>query len=287
VSDSNIAFLEGPGFGCFFIIGAMKAGTGSLYHYLAGHPDIYASPVKEPKFFANPSPSDRELREYRALFDGRTTERWVFEASGAYSKHPHRNGVPERIQRMAPEARFIYVLRHPVERVFSAYTHNLAHGRERRPVRQAVVNDGYLDVSRYHLQLDQYLKIFPRNRILVLLFEDLVTQRAETVHRVFRFLGLTEDVPLDSLDRHFNETSRKRAPGPVLRALSAIPGYRQAPWKVRRFCYERWSVPLPPRQALVDAALYNDLLDALADDIEQLKSLLGDDLQRWDLSYRV
>ena len=74
MSDSSAPFLEGPGFGCFFIIGAMKAGTGSLYNYLAGHPDIYASPTKEPKFFAKPSPSGSEIRKYRALFEGRRAE---------------------------------------------------------------------------------------------------------------------------------------------------------------------------------------------------------------------
>ena len=286
MSDSSASFLEGPGFGCFFIIGAMKAGTGSLYNYLAGHPDIYASPTKEPKFFAKPSPSGSEIRKYRALFEGRTTERWVFEASGAYSKYPHKDGVPARIQRMAPNARFIYLLRHPVERVFSAYAHNLAEGRERRPVRQAVFGNGYLDVSRYHLQLQQYLKLFPRARILVLLFEDLVAERAETVRRVFRFLDLDEDVLLANLDRRFNETSRKRAPGPVLRAMAAVPGYPHLPWRLRNFCYERFSVPLPPRQALLDSGAYNELLEALKDDIEKLKSLLGDDLRQWDLSYR-
>ena len=279
--------MEGPGFGCFFIIGAMKAGTGSLYNYLAGHPDIHASPVKEPKFFANPAPTVSEVCAYRALFEGRTNERWVFEASSAYSKYPHRDGVPARIRRMAPGARFIYLLRHPVHRIFSAYAHNLAHGRERRPAGAAVFEDGYLDVSRYYLQLQQYLTFFPKDRILVLLFEDLVAERETTVRRVFRFLDLDDAVPLGNLGRRFNETSRKRAPGPLLRVLKATPGYTRWPWRVRNYCYNRLSVPLPPRQALVDPQVYNALLEELQDDVTNLKSLLGDELQAWDLSYHA
>jgi hypothetical protein len=283
--QKGVPFLEGDDFGCFFIIGAQKAGTTSLYHYLASHPDVYATAQKEPRFFLAPNPTPRARREYAALFAGRTSQRWVFEASTGYSRYPARPGVPGRIREMAPNARFIYLLRHPVERVLSAYRHNLAQGRERRPIREALRDDGwdYLDRSRYHMQLQQYLAVFPRDRILVLFFEDLVERQRQTLNRVFRFLEISADVNLSTAGKRFNDSSTKRVPGTLLRALSAIPGYERLPARVRKYCAERWSHPVPPRSELITPDLYNSVLQWLDEDIDRLKTLLEDDLRIWNL----
>jgi hypothetical protein len=282
----EVPVLEGPGFGCFFIIGAQKSGTTSLFHYLEGHPDLYASRRKEPRFFLRENPTRRQCEEYLALFAGRTSERWIFEASAGYTRYPRQSGVPLRMKRAAPNARFVYLLRHPVERVFSAYGHNLAHGRERRTLDEALADDrfGYLDTSRYYLQLQQYLECFPRERILVLFFENLVKRRTETIDRILQFLDVRRDVQLSNADRTFNDTSLKRAPGTALRVIAGLPGYRWLPDRVKMYCQERWSRPLPRRADLVRPDIYNRILDALASDIDHLRGLLDDDLSMWDLS---
>src|SRR5688572_3137697 len=101
----------------FFLIGAMKAGTSSMYEYLAAHPAIYAAPRKEPRLFAKPASEASDLSACAALFAGRTSETWAFEASTAYTKYPMISGVPERIHATFPDARLIYLIRDPIERI--------------------------------------------------------------------------------------------------------------------------------------------------------------------------
>lgn len=127
----------------FLIIGAAKAGTTSLYHYLAQHPQIYMSPIKEPNFFALEErcvdfrgPGDHlyikqfsvtELERYRSLFQGVTHEQAVGEASPLYLYSPV---APARSHRYVPEMKLIAILRHPVDRAYSAFLHLLRDERE-------------------------------------------------------------------------------------------------------------------------------------------------------------
>jgi len=143
----------------FFLAGAPKAGTTSLYHVLSQHPDIFMSPVKEPTFFAEEARAEnmvpylqatvrqqeREVREalkggisgnsvrgvvsrwedYVQLFAGVTHERAIGEASVTYLWSG--TAVP-RIVQMNPAARFLVILRNPAERAFSQYLHYVSDG---------------------------------------------------------------------------------------------------------------------------------------------------------------
>src|SRR5215218_4707583 len=118
----------------FLIIGAGKSGTTSLYHYLGQHPEVFMSPMKEPKFFCfegeRPNfrgPGDDEeinrkcvttIDAYRALFDGVACEKAVGEASSMYLYYPK---APERIDHHVAGVRLIAVLRNPVDRAYSSY----------------------------------------------------------------------------------------------------------------------------------------------------------------------
>src|SRR3712207_1803805 len=120
----------------FFIIGAQKAGTTSLYHYLKQHPQVYMSPVKEPFFFNHEIGPDGEvlkerfggpgrsrnpkfanLEEYCTLFEAVRDEEAIGEASVLYICVP---GTAERIERYAPGAKAIALLRDPADRAYSA-----------------------------------------------------------------------------------------------------------------------------------------------------------------------
>src|SRR5918995_644162 len=116
----------------FFIIGAQKAGTTSLYHYLNQHPQIYMSPVKEPFFFdhefsSNGEVVQQEFAEHQALFQGAKGETAIGEASPLYIYAP---GTPERIKEYVPEARSIALLRNPADRAYSAFLHAVRIGVE-------------------------------------------------------------------------------------------------------------------------------------------------------------
>ena len=117
----------------FFIIGAAKSGSTSLYHYVKQHPQIYMSPLKEPKFFALagekldfPGPGDQEnvsraitdIHSYRNLFQGRTTEIVIGEASVLYL---YSRRAINHIWQSIPNAKLIAILRHPVDRAYSNF----------------------------------------------------------------------------------------------------------------------------------------------------------------------
>jgi hypothetical protein len=209
--------MSGPN---FLIIGAAKAGTTSLYHYLRQHPDVYMSPVKEPAYYASAgaeaSRRDGVLTRtaYERLFDAATTERARGEASPQYLND---EAAPDRIAADLPDVRLIVSLRNPVDRAYSSYLGRLAGGTERRTLDEALRRGTYyFDSSLYHAPLTRYFTRFDRARIQVLLFDDLVADARATVQQVCDFLGIERDFAFDASARY----GSARAPrSPAVNAL--------------------------------------------------------------------
>lgn len=184
----------------FLIIGAAKAGTTSLYHYVRQHPDIYMSPVKEPAFYAPGPLSARSRAEYERLFEAATIQRARGEASPQYLNH---EAAPDRIAADLPDVRLIVSLRNPVDRAYSSYLGRLAGGTERRPVAEALRRGTYyFDSSLYHAPLTRYLTRFGAARVKVLLFDELVADPRATVRQVFDFLDVDRDAAVDTSVKH-------------------------------------------------------------------------------------
>jgi len=273
----------------FFVIGAMKAGTSSLYQYLACHPLIYASPIKEPGYFALASPTCADTHRYFSLFANRTVEEWAFEASTCYSKAPRIAGVAERIQHRFPDARFIYVLRNPIDRVYSHFLDNWIERGDREPFESAVLraDSHYVSVSRYYFQLCQYLDRFPHRNLHVVIFERMIRDPASTIKGICQFLELefaADSVPANTAH---NVTAKKRPYSPWARWISSQPWYARVPRPIRHLggtllgsyirpkCLELSDVRSPQR----DRAL----AELLHDDVEQLEAFLQMDLWDWDI----
>ena len=195
----------------FIVIGAMKSGTTSLFHYLQSHPQVFMSPLKEVDFFAAELNWDRGIDWYRRQFAGAGPDVVAIgEASTSYSKYPEYDGVPERIAATLPDVRLIYVVRDPIERIRSHYQHRSLIGAEREPMETAVVSDPrYVDCSRYVFQIRQYLRVFPREQLLVVSSESLRCDRESTVKEIYRFLGVDEDFVSDTLAREFYRSDER------------------------------------------------------------------------------
>jgi hypothetical protein len=265
----------------FFIIGAMKAGTTSLYKYLAGHPQLYASPRKEPRVFRDARTPDVMRREFLSLFKGRSNEEWCFEASTAYTKCPVFSGVPERIASVVPDARFVYLVRNPVERAWSQYVHNLAHGRETRSFSQAVAElPHYRDISRYGMQLNEFLAVFPRERVLVQVFEEMVKEPAATVRAVCEFLGVDASYTPPTGEVAFNVSSEKRRASGGLRLVQTLRADERIPWRLRHWLRERGQV-LPSKADVMTPDLRASLVESLRPDTEAFFDLLGRRVTAW------
>jgi hypothetical protein len=227
----------------FLVIGAMKAGTTSLYHYLRGHPHVFMPPVKELDYFAREPRSSHGIEWYRRQFAPAPAEAIAIgEASTLYTKHPRFPGVPERIAAQIPHARLIYLVRDPIERIRSHYQHQVALGAERAPLEDAIFRDPiYLDTSRYAMQIDRYLEVFASDQLLVLTSERLRGDREAAVREIYTFLGVDSNHLPVSIDREFYRSADRTTHSPFA-------------WRVRRTLKHRFPI-LKRAKELVDAPL--------------------------------
>lgn len=186
-----------------FVIGSMKSGTSYLWRLLDAHPAVFMSEPKEPCYFVDPEDLKtlfpmmwqqefwKDERNYLDLFEAAESHAVVGEASVFYSYLPLAPGVAERIHRFNPDARFIYLMRDPIERALSHYWHNVRYFGEYRPLDAAIRGDiQYLEVGNYAAQLAEYYRFFDRSKILALTFEALTEDPAATMATVFDWLGI-------------------------------------------------------------------------------------------------
>lgn len=186
-----------------FLIGSMKAGTTFLSELLSTHPAVFMSLPREPCHFADPRALRktwpvmyrqgywRSAERYLNLFAKAGDAKIIAEGSTVYTQAPRFAQVPERILEACPEARFVYIIRDPIERTLSHYWHCVWWWGERRRIAEAIRRDShYIDTSYYAHQLEVYLRHVPLERIHVLTLEELVTEPLTHLTRLFSWLGI-------------------------------------------------------------------------------------------------
>ncbi len=180
----------------FLVIGAMKAGTSSLYRVLRGHPQIAMCREKDVGFFSFDRVYSRGWGWYVSLFDVPPEARAVGEASVSYTKRAIEPHTVSRIGKHIPDAKFVYMVRHPMARIESHYlemckrrSHQL-RGTFSRAVRELRT---LVETSLYWKQLCWYRDHFPEERIRVVFFEDYVRDPQRVASTVFDFLGVDAD----------------------------------------------------------------------------------------------
>jgi hypothetical protein len=304
----------------FFIVGHEKCGTSALDLMLKSHPAIFLPDVKEQKFFvpelrgARGKPGVRDngrpfdLDGYLALFEPARADQLVGEVSPQYLRSHH---AAARIAEVAPEARIIAILREPASFLRSFHLQwvsnrveterdlrrALALEPERRagrriprgrPVAQTLF---YSDHVRYVEQLERYRSAFGREQMLVLIYEDFLSDNLQTVRRVQRFLGVDEEVPIEPVRtmplnavrapslKYLADSARaaRRNPAtasPLGRAIAALTpeSFRSQAFRARwrRLVYK------PP--AAPDEALMRELRARFFPEVQALSEYLGRDL---------
>jgi hypothetical protein len=274
----------------FLIIGAMKGGTTSLYNYLRPHPEVYMPATKELHYFVAEKNLPRGIGWYERHFRDAGDAIAVGEASTDYTKYPLYRGVPQRIAELMPLVRLIYVLRNPVDRIRSHYLHDLARGKERRTIDEAVSgNEHYLAPSRYALQIEEYLKRFPREQLLLVTSESLRNDRSAAMRRVHDFIGVNGEWSAPVQDREFNAASGKMTPSLLLRIARRVPGGARlrlrAPQSV--MAAERLlgstKRPLDTQAGTMSEELQRELMDELASDLQRLSKYMDEGFDAWGL----
>ena len=210
----------------FFIVGAPKAGTTSLYHYLNEHPDIDMSSQKEPDFFSYRYLQKQNLYygkkridtidKYHSLFK-RDNIKLRGEASVSYLFY---EDVPQRIIKYNPNAKIIIMLRNPIERAFSHYLMDYRLGlisenfdaiikSELKSSYNNLFYQQYILISEYALQVKRYLSAFPKKNIHFIYYEDFKENTNIIVSKVFLFLGI-DDGFTPSLQKKYNIYSQPK-----------------------------------------------------------------------------
>ena len=192
----------------FFIVGAPKAGTTSLYHYLNEHPKIRMSSVKEPNYFSHEdletqklyykSNKINSLDSYHNLFPKRDANLIYGEASVSYLFYKN---VAEKIKTYNKNAKIIILLRNPIERAFSHYLMDVRLGLISKSFESVVDSfetksknklfyQQYIELGKYYNQISNYKRLFNDKNILIIDYEDFKNKTSLCVSNVFDFLQI-------------------------------------------------------------------------------------------------
>jgi hypothetical protein len=193
----------------FVIIGAMKAGTTTLFRWLQAHPGTSLPITKEPHFFSLDDRYRRGLRSYAEHFQDAVPELVTGESSVTYSD-PDLPQAADRLLADLPDVRLVFLTRDPADRLKSHYLHEVRRSREKRSFREAITPDStYVRRSSYYSCLRPYLDQ-ASSRLLVVDMEALFGEDDTTWLRVQAHLGLSA---VDRPPVHANETTAKRPYG--------------------------------------------------------------------------
>lgn len=294
----------------FFVVGAARSGTTSLNRYLSQHPEIYLSPRKETHFFARDylppyfmGTGDERLNsllmrdedQYVQLYAGATAKA-LGESSAFYLCFTK---AAERMAQEVPDAKIILILREPVDRAYSAYMFLARDDRETLGFEEGLSREAerkqqgfepmwwYKELSLYSSQVQHYLEVFGPKRIKVLLYEEFYADPGQALRDVFAFLGVKEDVVINTSVRYnvsgVPKSRRLYAPlshfifnpSPFEKRIkSMIPLHLRRAWASKATGILTRPVPL-------DSHIHAQLRESFAEDVGTLEDLLHRDLSLW------
>jgi hypothetical protein len=313
-ADARGADLKGPD---FFIVGHQKCGTTALYRMLQEHPQIYMPAEKEPRFLipelrARPrngrTPKRPTTMEgYLRLFAPAEPGQISGEASPQYLRYPH---VPAAIAELRPDAKIIALLREPAD-FLRSFHGQMLHNRieteksfqkamELEPARRRGERFPrgcnrkswllYSDHIRYAEQLGWYHERFPREQVLVLLYEDYRRDNEAVVREVLRFLEVDDSLPIEQVDTRPLKDVRfqplhqltgamqeaRRNPSGVSRAVRAIDAV--VPTVARERFGEQWRRFIYQPRAKPDESFMRELRMRFRPEVQAAGEYIGRDL---------
>ena len=211
----------------FLIVGAAKCGTSSLHNYLNQHPDVFmpsyneqGMKAKEPRFLIKDLVKDRlhngvwDLESYQALFNNVVNEKAIGESTVLYLYY-YNEAIKNIKKYLGDDVKIIIMLRNPVDRAFSAYTHVSRSLKEPLSFEEALEveenrleNDitltpmvMYKDMGLYHNMVSAYIENF--KNVHVVMHEDFLQNTKAVVKLTLAFLGILRSVELDT-DSKYN-----------------------------------------------------------------------------------
>ncbi|MEJ2526794.1 MAG: sulfotransferase [Sulfurovaceae bacterium] len=261
----------------FMIVGAPKAGTTSLYHYLSRHPEIFMSNPKELNFFSNQEIKEQELyydnfvinslERYKDIFAGSIGKKAIGEASVSYLFYPK---TPQKIKEVIPDAKIIILLREPISRAYSHYLMDYRLGyvnfsfddvvfKRKEDKNIDLFYQQYISLGLYYEQVKRYVDTFGKDRVKIYFQDDF---KNDPVCILFF-------MPKNKIVDFLYKSS--------LRSLIASLLPRSIKEKIIEIAFEQKQKPKMNKQTK------EYLYDIYRDDIANLEKLIGVDLNSWKL----
>ena len=267
------------------VIGGLKCGTTSLHHYLNLHPGVEMSRPKELNFFVAELNWPLGAAWYASHFDPAARVRG--ESSPHYTNRPRFEAVAERMRSLLGDARLVYLVRNPIDRMLSHYLHNLGGGYEDRSLADAFEDPRsvYVTRSRYTYQLEPYLQAFGQERIEIVSREELLRDRPATMRRLFEFLGVDPTFTSKQFAREWETgTAKGGARFRLMDRAVRLPGLRSVDrnfdrlpeglrWLVERVIHDPQAGEVPKPDLPVQ--LRERLAELYREDVARLEELAG------------
>ena len=266
----------------FIIIGAMKCATSTLHEQLARQPGLFMSTPKEPCFFSDDDAWARGIDWYLSLFSAAPSDAICGESSTHYAKLPtYPHTVGRMRQHLGSDVKFIYIMRHPIDRLISQYVHEWTQRVVSDPIDRALdVFPAMIEYSRYAMQLSPYIDAFGPQRILPMFFERFAADPQGELERVCRFIG-HEGVPRwDEAISEQNVSTERMRTSTWRDAIVNLPGLKHArrtlvPQSVRNRIKQFWMMRHRPQLSDRNIERLRELFD---EDLATLGRWLGLDL---------
>lgn len=258
------------------IIGAMKCATTSLFAYLAEHPEIAPSVVKEPEYFSRHQGHRHPVGRYEALwpdFDA-ARHRFAMEGSTGYTKFFER-GAAEAIHAYGVRPKLVYIVRNPFDRIESHYNFML----QDPAWRFGITDTSLVQTSNYWLYVSDYAAVFGRENLLVLEYETLSRDPRAAVNATCDFLGLARLETLAAPEaRNVTELPRSDLERRLRRLLPGLGG--GAPEAVKA-PVRRVLAALRPDKSRLTPAERAKVKETLAPDMARFAAATGIDVGKW------
>ncbi len=273
-----------------FIGGVQKSGTTYLHNLLKEHPDVFSPKYpQEIHFFAFEYDYQKNIKKYQNKFRSWQGEKIIFQTSPYYLYLP---AVPERIANIIPDAKFIFILRNPIDRAYSHYWHSVKYAYETLSFEDAIeletqrINHNlkfksrysYLDRGKYFGQIQRFYHHFGSEKVLIILFEDLKEKVNHVIKQCATFLQVDVSLFLQSKisERHKNH-SRLPKNCHIQKISSSL---KETPLLLLSVLIDRFnlvSTKYPPMKQETRMML----LQYFKQDIHQLQTLIKRDLSDW------
>jgi hypothetical protein len=254
-------------------MGAMKCATTTLHRQLGRQPGVFMSRLKEPNFFSDDEIHARGLEWYGSLFGEAEPGALCGESSTHYTKLPTYPRTLERMSQVVPLVKLIYIMRDPIDRWISQYTHEVVTGRIAASADEAVARHPELAAySRYAYQLEPYLHVFGPAQVLPVFFERLISNPQDELDRLGQFLGVPRRLVWDPTLGPQNTQSDHLRKSVVRDALVNAPVLGSI---------RRWLIPRPLSEHVKGLWKWKAKRPELTDrSVAYLRDLFNDDLAR-------